>query len=94
VNPVPAPILFIWWGYASLCPASALVDLCSIFCSDLAVCGLETDEITVEANPSDLTAEYCRTLLTGGINRLSIGIQSFYDPILQECAAGILHRKP
>lgn len=80
----PRHTVYFGGGTPSLCPASALVDLCCIFCSDLAVCGMETDEITVEANPSDLTAEYCRTLLTGGINRLSIGIQSFYDPILQE----------
>lgn len=36
-------------------------------------------EITLEANPDDLTAEYLRGLKELGINRLSIGIQSFFD---------------
>lgn len=36
-------------------------------------------EITLEANPEDLTLTYCRELLEVGINRLSIGIQSFEE---------------
>lgn len=34
-------------------------------------------EITFEANPDDLTPEYLENLKKAGINRLSIGIQSF-----------------
>jgi oxygen-independent coproporphyrinogen-3 oxidase len=41
---------------------------------------VETDaEITLEANPEDLTLEYLRAIQALGINRLSIGIQSFQD---------------
>ena len=36
-------------------------------------------EISIECNPDDLTASYCENLLKLGVNRLSIGIQSFYD---------------
>lgn len=36
-------------------------------------------EITLEANPDDLEPEYLQTLKNCGINRLSIGIQSFHD---------------
>lgn len=36
-------------------------------------------EITIEANPDDLTAEYLRMLSRLPFNRLSIGIQSFQD---------------
>jgi oxygen-independent coproporphyrinogen-3 oxidase len=36
-------------------------------------------EITLEANPEDLTTDYLRALISMGINRLSIGIQSFQD---------------
>jgi len=39
-------------------------------------------EITFEANPDDLSEEYLKNLFTVGINRLSIGIQSFNDQIL------------
>ncbi len=40
-------------------------------------------EITLEANPDDLNAENLRTWKEMGINRLSIGIQSFHDAHLQ-----------
>jgi len=40
-------------------------------------------EITLEANPDDLTALKIRELKRAGVNRLSIGVQSFYDDILK-----------
>ncbi|MDD9139349.1 MAG: radical SAM family heme chaperone HemW [Candidatus Cardinium sp.] len=40
-------------------------------------------EITLEANPDDLTLEKLRGLHQLGINRLSIGVQSFNDKVLQ-----------
>jgi len=40
-------------------------------------------EITLEANPDDLTAEKINIYKRIGINRLSIGIQSFYDEDLK-----------
>lgn len=40
-------------------------------------------EITLEANPDDLTAGKFQMLQHSPVNRLSIGIQSFYDPHLQ-----------
>lgn len=36
-------------------------------------------EITLEANPDDLTEEYFEMLTSTPVNRLSIGIQSFFD---------------
>lgn len=40
-------------------------------------------EITFEANPDDLSSDYLENLRQRGINRLSIGIQSFDEDILQ-----------
>ncbi|MEM6843272.1 MAG: radical SAM family heme chaperone HemW [Bacteroidota bacterium] len=40
-------------------------------------------EITLEANPDDLSLEKLRMLKRTGVNRLSIGIQSFYEPHLR-----------
>jgi len=40
-------------------------------------------EITLEANPDDLTAEKIKQLAETRINRLSIGIQSFFDDDLK-----------
>ena len=41
-------------------------------------------EITFEANPDDLTKEYLQMLKNTGINRLSIGIQSFQNEHLKK----------
>ncbi|MEL7146539.1 MAG: radical SAM family heme chaperone HemW, partial [Bacteroidota bacterium] len=40
-------------------------------------------EITLEANPDDLTKKKLRELSDAGVNRLSIGIQSFHDQHLR-----------
>ena len=41
------------------------------------------EEITIEANPEQLTPDYCQGLRNLGINRLSVGVQSFQDPVLR-----------
>lgn len=43
----------------------------------------ETPEITVEANPDDLSEGQIKALSENGINRLSIGIQSFFEQDLK-----------
>ena len=43
----------------------------------------ERQEITMEANPGDITIDKARAWRQMGINRLSIGIQSFNDELLQ-----------
>lgn len=43
----------------------------------------ENPEITLEANPDDLSEDYLIELSKMGINRLSIGIQSFFEDDLQ-----------
>ncbi|MFT5910508.1 MAG: oxygen-independent coproporphyrinogen-3 oxidase, partial [Paraglaciecola sp.] len=40
-------------------------------------------EITLEANPDDLTAQKLATLASSPVNRLSIGIQSFFEKDLK-----------
>ncbi|RSK37483.1 radical SAM family heme chaperone HemW [Hymenobacter metallilatus] len=40
-------------------------------------------EITLEANPDDLTPDNVRLLAASPINRLSIGLQSFHEPHLR-----------
>ena len=41
-------------------------------------------EITLEANPGTLDASYFEAYLAAGVNRLSIGVQSFDDRLLQK----------
>jgi oxygen-independent coproporphyrinogen III oxidase len=40
-------------------------------------------EWTVEANPESFTADLARDWLAAGINRVSIGVQTFHDPALR-----------
>ncbi len=44
---------------------------------------VEKPEITLEANPDDLTASKLKELRDSPVNRLSIGIQSFHQPHLE-----------
>lgn len=43
----------------------------------------KTAEITFEVNPDDISKEYVTMIRDAGINRLSIGVQSFFDEDLQ-----------
>lgn len=40
-------------------------------------------EVTVECNPDDVTVEMMRTYRAGGVNRVSIGVQSMVGHVLQ-----------
>jgi oxygen-independent coproporphyrinogen-3 oxidase len=51
----------------------------------------ELVEFAVEANPGELTLEKLTVLKNAGVNRLSIGVQSFNDDLLQRI--GRVHRK-
>ena len=53
--------------------------LCSIRNS---FCHAQIQEITLEANPGDLSEDKLRGLREAGINRLSLGVQSFQDTLL------------
>lgn len=41
------------------------------------------EEVTMEANPGDLTEQKLERLRAAGVNRLSIGVQSFSDSLLR-----------
>ena len=41
------------------------------------------EEFTVEANPDDVTREWCDGMVALGVNRVSMGVQSFEDSILR-----------
>ena len=53
--------------------------------------GASTTEVTLEADPETITAEKATRWLGAGINRISLGAQSFHDVELK--AAGRMHRR-
>ena len=68
-------------GTPSLCSPEQLKRLLETT-SELFDCS-SVEETTLEANPDDLTADYLRALRQIGIDRLSIGIQSFDNACLK-----------
>ena len=41
------------------------------------------EELTVECNPDDITPDYVSALSTLGVNRISMGVQTFHDDLLR-----------
>ena len=68
-------------GTPSLCTIEQLKSLLDITARHFDCTELE--ESTLEANPDDLNPQYLNDLRTIGIDRLSIGIQSFDDGCLR-----------
>lgn len=73
--------IYFGGGTPSLLTSSELDEIISTIREYFEV--IPNAEITLEANPDDLTPEKIKELKASGINRLSIGIQSFFDDDLQ-----------
>ena len=69
--------LYFGGGTPSLVPAELLGKVISKFKFQ------NEYELTVEVNPDDCTPEYLQALIKQGVNRLSIGSQTFDDNILK-----------
>jgi oxygen-independent coproporphyrinogen III oxidase len=81
-----ARTIFFGGGTPSLVPAKHIE---RILCACESSFALVSDpEITLEANPGTLDADKLRTLLSLGVNRLSIGVQSFDDAVLRRLNRG------
>lgn len=72
--------LYFGGGTPSLYPARGIGKLVGAV-RDIYGAG-EISEITLEANPEDIDQEYLCGLVDAGVNRLSIGVQSFDDGVL------------
>jgi oxygen-independent coproporphyrinogen-3 oxidase len=77
----PFDSLYIGGGTPTVLPGGMLEEM---ICRLLATVPLAAAaEITVEANPDDVTSGLLRGLRRAGVNRLSIGVQSFHDDELR-----------
>ena len=72
-----ATSVFIGGGTPTLVPAEDLMSVLGEI--DLAVGA----EVTVECNPDDITLEMMQIFRAGGVNRISIGVQSTVSHVLQ-----------
>src|SRR5699024_291285 len=73
--------VFIGGGMPSLLSASAIDRLLSMLPNLLGIA--PTIEITMEANPGTIEADKSKESAASGVNRISLGIQSFNDAHLK-----------
>ena len=77
----PVETLYFGGGTPSLLKVEELKTIFSVIRKNFVV--WPQAEVSFECNPDDITEEYCNALRDLGINRLSIGIQSFFDDDLR-----------
>ena len=76
--------LYLGGGTPSLLPAPELTRLLtSLFDAFRTTPSLDGVEVTLEANPEDVTPESASSWRAAGINRISLGAQSFDDRVLK-----------
>lgn len=69
--------IYFGGGTPSVIPPGEINGILDLIYSSYKISG--NPEITLEANPDDLTEQYLEELAKTKVNRLSIGIQSFFD---------------
>jgi oxygen-independent coproporphyrinogen III oxidase len=80
----PLETLYLGGGTPSLLPASAVASLCTHLRDAFGSApSLDVVEVTLEANPEDVTAESARQWRAAGVNRVSLGAQSFDNRVLE-----------
>jgi len=88
VDPGPAArgleTLYLGGGTPSLLPPDAIAHLLTHLLDAFpSTPSLDAVEITLEANPEDVTPEAARAWRQSGVNRVSLGAQSFDDDVLR-----------
>lgn len=74
----PLRTIYFGGGTPSLMPVEEFLRLCGVLKPYMS----EVEEFTIEVNPDDVEEEKLVSWKNAGVNRLSIGIQSFDDHIL------------
>lgn len=82
--------VYIGGGTPSVLSARQLEQLCKILCGAAGPLS-SLAEVTCEANPESVTPEKLSVLRAAGVNRLSLGLQSWYDEELK--ALGRIHSR-
>lgn len=82
-DPIPqVSTVYVGGGTPSLAGATGLADLLSTVATSFEC--LPESEVSVEANPQDVTAGLLAALAAAGANRISLGVQAFADRRLGE----------
>lgn len=82
IEPGSVKTLYFGGGTPSVCTPEEIRELIDLVRRLWEVKAFE--EVTLEANPDDLTPSYLAAIRAAGVDRLSIGIQSFHDDHLKQ----------
>ena len=74
--------IYFGGGTPSTLTIEELGRICKCITDSMVIDDMSNIEVTLEANPDDLTEDYVQGLRTLPINRISMGIQSFHDRTL------------
>ncbi|MBR4996968.1 MAG: radical SAM family heme chaperone HemW [Bacteroidaceae bacterium] len=74
--------IYFGGGTPSTLTIEELERICKCITDSMVIDDMSNIEVTLEANPDDLTEDYVQGLRTLPINRISMGIQSFHDRTL------------
>ncbi len=85
-SPLPAKTLYFGGGTPSLVPVAHIEKIMRAAADAFSF--IANPEITLEANPGTVDFEKLRSLREFGINRLSLGVQSFDDAIVRRLNRG------
>ena len=79
--------IYFGGGTPSTLTIEELGRICKCITDSMVIDDMSNIEVTLEANPDDLTEDYVQGLRTLPINRISMGIQSFHirSPRLSSC---------
>jgi len=77
----PVPTVFFGGGTPSLLPIEEVERVMAALRERFALA--PEAEVTLEANPGTVDLAYLRALLAAGVNRISFGVQSFFDDELK-----------
>ncbi len=77
----PLATLYLGGGTPSLVPEAALAEVIGVL--DRHFPRIPGAEVTLEANPDDVTEERAAGWARLGVNRVSVGVQAFSDPVLE-----------
>ena len=81
LNGKPVKTLYMGGGTPSQLPLPLLARLIDGLKATLDLNAVE--EFTLEANPDDVSPEWCAAVRALGVNRVSMGVQSFQDAVLR-----------
>lgn len=84
IGPAVGPIESLYLGGGTPSKLGAGIgEITKLISTVTGVSTSELGEVTVEANPEDITPSVVRAWREGGVNRVSLGVQSFDDSVLE-----------